>query len=55
MVDSTTSCNFPEEKIEKEKEEYFLQIHKEADIVYIPFNINERMTFEFDKNNSIIN
>jgi hypothetical protein len=30
-------------------------IRIEADIVYIPFNINERMTFEFDKNNSIIN
>ena len=30
-------------------------IRIEADIVYIPFNINERMTFKFDKNNSIIN
>jgi phage baseplate assembly protein W len=30
-------------------------IRIEADIVYIPFNINERMTFDFDKNNSIIN
>ncbi len=32
-----------------------LGIRIEADVVYIPFNINERMTFEFDKNNSIIN
>lgn len=30
-------------------------IRIEADITYIPFNINERMTFDFDKNNSIIN
>jgi len=30
-------------------------IRIEADIVYIPFNVNERMTFDFDKNNSIIN
>jgi phage baseplate assembly protein W len=30
-------------------------IRVQADIVYIPFNINERMTFEFDKNNSVIN
>lgn len=30
-------------------------IRIQADITYIPFNINERMTFEFDKNNSIIN
>jgi phage baseplate assembly protein W len=30
-------------------------IRIEADIVYIPFNINERMTFNFDKNNSVIN
>ena len=29
-------------------------IRIQADIVYIPFNINERMTFNFDKNNSII-
>ncbi len=27
----------------------------QADLVYIPFNINERMTLNFDKNNSIIN
>lgn len=30
-------------------------IRIQADITYIPFNINERMTFEFDKNNSVIN
>lgn len=30
-------------------------IRIEADIVYIPFNINERMTFDFDRNNAIIN
>jgi phage baseplate assembly protein W len=30
-------------------------IRIQADIVYIPFNINERMTFEFDKKNSLIN
>ena len=30
-------------------------IQIQADITYIPFNINERMTFEFDKNNSVIN
>lgn len=30
-------------------------IRIQADVVYIPFNINERMTFDFDKNNSIIN
>jgi phage baseplate assembly protein W len=30
-------------------------IRIQADITYIPFNINERMTFNFDKNNSIIN
>jgi phage baseplate assembly protein W len=27
----------------------------EADLVYIPFNINERMTFDFDRNSSVIN
>lgn len=27
----------------------------EAEVVYIPFNINERMTFNFDRNNSVIN
>ncbi len=30
-------------------------IRIQADIVYIPFNINERMTLNFDKNNSVIN
>lgn len=29
-------------------------IRIQADIIYIPFNINERLTFDFDKNNSII-
>lgn len=29
-------------------------IRIQADVVYIPFNVNERMTFEFDKNNSVI-
>jgi phage baseplate assembly protein W len=29
-------------------------IRIEADITYLPFNINERMTFDFDKNNKII-
>ena len=27
----------------------------QADLVYIPFNINERMTLNFDKNSSVIN
>lgn len=27
----------------------------QADIVYIPFNITERMTMNFDKNNNVIN
>lgn len=27
----------------------------QADITYIPFNIRERMTFNFDRNNSVIN
>jgi phage baseplate assembly protein W len=30
-------------------------IRIEAEVTYIPFNINERMTFDFDKNNSVIN
>ncbi len=30
-------------------------IRIQADIVYIPFNVNERMTFNFDKDNSVIN
>ncbi len=29
-------------------------IRIQADITYIPFNISERMTFDFDKNNSVI-
>lgn len=29
-------------------------IRVQADITYIPFNVNERMTFDFDKTNSII-
>jgi phage baseplate assembly protein W len=29
-------------------------IRIEADITYLPFNVNERMTFDFDKNNSIV-
>ena len=29
-------------------------IRIQADIVYIPFNVNERMTFNFDKTNSTI-
>lgn len=31
-----------------------LGIRIQADVTYIPFNVNERMTFEFDKNNSVI-
>jgi phage baseplate assembly protein W len=27
----------------------------EADVVYVPFNVNERMRFDFDRNNSVIN
>jgi phage baseplate assembly protein W len=30
-------------------------IRIEADIAYLPFNINERMVFNFDKENNIIN
>lgn len=30
-------------------------IRIQADVTYIPFNINERMTFDFDKTNSVIN
>ena len=30
-------------------------IRIQADVTYIPFNINERMNFNFDKNNSVIN
>jgi phage baseplate assembly protein W len=29
-------------------------IRIEADVVYLPFNINERMTFEFDRANNIV-
>jgi len=29
-------------------------IRIEADIIYLPFNISERMTFNFDRNNNII-
>jgi phage baseplate assembly protein W len=30
-------------------------IRIQADVTYIPFNINERMSFNFDKDNSVIN
>ena len=30
-------------------------IRIEADVTYIPFNINERMTFNFDRENKLIN
>ena len=30
-------------------------IRIQADIIYLPFNVNERMTFDFDKENNIIN
>lgn len=30
-------------------------IRIQADVTYIPFNVNEQMTFDFDKQNSIIN
>lgn len=30
-------------------------IRIEAEIVYMPFNVNEKMTFNFDKTNSVIN
>jgi phage baseplate assembly protein W len=29
-------------------------IRIQADVTYIPFNINERMTFDFDRSNSVI-
>jgi len=29
-------------------------IRIEADIIYLPFNVNERMTFEFDRDNNIV-
>jgi len=30
-------------------------IRIQVDLTYIPFNVNERMTFDFDRDNSIIN
>lgn len=30
-------------------------IRIEADVVYVPFNVVEKMVFNFDKNNSIVN
>lgn len=30
-------------------------IRIQADVTYIPFNVNETMTFDFDKENSVIN
>jgi len=30
-------------------------IRIEVELIYIPFNVNERMTFNFDRDNSIIN
>ena len=30
-------------------------IRIQVDLIYVPFNVNERMTLEFDKNNSVIN
>jgi phage baseplate assembly protein W len=27
----------------------------EAEVIYVPFNVNERMVFNFDRNNSVIN
>lgn len=30
-------------------------IRIQADVVYLPFNVNERMTFDFDRKNNIIN
>jgi len=30
-------------------------IRIQADITYIPFNVNERMTFDFDRANSVVN
>lgn len=30
-------------------------IRIQADVVYIPFNVNERMTFNFDRTNNVIN
>lgn len=30
-------------------------IRIQVDLTYVPFNVNERMTFDFDKDNSVIN
>jgi phage baseplate assembly protein W len=30
-------------------------IRIEAEIVYLPFNVSERMTFDFDKTNKVVN
>jgi len=30
-------------------------IRIQADVVYLPFNVNERMTFDFNKTNNIVN
>lgn len=30
-------------------------IRIQADIVYLPFNVNEKMTFDFDRKNNIVN
>ena len=30
-------------------------IRIQADVTYIPFNVNERMTFDFDKDKSVVN
>ena len=30
-------------------------IRIQADVVYLPFDVNERMTFDFDKTNNIVN
>jgi phage baseplate assembly protein W len=30
-------------------------IRIQVDLTYVPFNVNERMTFDFDKDNSIVN
>ena len=34
---------------------YDIDLVKQDIITYIPFNINERMTFDFDRENNIIN
>lgn len=30
-------------------------IRIQADVTYVPFNVNERMTFDFDRDNSVVN